>query len=517
VAYPGRILIVEDDADFADSLVELLEDDGYQVRVARAAGEVLSVLEDFEAQIALLDIRLGRESGLALIPELREIRPDLVCIVMTAFADLETAVEAVRQGAYDYLRKPFDTIALELVLQRAFKNLQLQEELSRAQRLETVGRLSAGVAHDFNNILTSILGEVGMLRFQLDKSPELSEEALRTGLDQIDGSARHAAVLTKQLLIFSRQQATHPEVVDLNEVLLGLRRMLIRFIREDIDVDLSLGPGSPSILIDLALLKQVIINLVVNAGDAMTEGGSLIIETETEPEGTGSESSGTSATARVLLRVSDTGCGIDSSFRDHIFDPFFTTKEVGEGTGLGLAMVHGIARAAGGGVRVESEPGQGTKVEVWFPLIAATPGEVAPEPAADFHEGGTETILLCEDERAVRDVLRAQLVAVGYHVLEAQSPAQALTLAESFEGDIDLLLTDMVMPGMQGTELAARLRENREGTRVLFISGHPKVGPGEDWLGDGRCGFLRKPLQAPVLLRELRELLDRDTAAQGDG
>jgi signal transduction histidine kinase/CheY-like chemotaxis protein len=381
-------------------------------------------------------------------------------------------------------------------------------ELLRAQKLDSVGRLAGGIAHDFNNLLTVINGYSARLLRELP-----SGDPLREPLAQIAGAGGQAASLTQQLLTFSRREKDEPRTVCLNALLPGLVEMLRRVIAADIEIAYAPGPGGHYVSVDRAQIEQIVMNLAINARDAMPEGGKLFIETSfakveddfsavclSVPPG-----------KYVLIAVTDTGVGMTPEVQARIFEPFFTTKGPDKGTGLGLSTVYGIARQSGGTVTVHSAPGLGTTFRVFFPAAQCAPASAdtpehgdsgAPvEPPA----GGTETVLLVEDQKDVREFIRGALEAHGYRTLDAATADDAIALASRYPAPIHLLITDMVLPGMNGVEIARRVRSLQPGVRVLRISGYT------DRLGreiDSRTPFIQKPFAEDTLLRRVRSILD---------
>ena len=344
---------------------------------------------------------------------------------------------------------------------------QSEEQLRQAQKMDAIGQLAGGVAHDFNNLLTVINGCSSALLQRV-----AGHEALSGPVAEIARAGQRAAALTYQLLAFSRRQVLTPEVLDLNAVAADSEKLLRRLIGEDIELVTVLRPALGSVRVDPGQLQQVILNLAVNARDAMPQGGTLTIETAKAEldEAYARDHPGVEPGQYVMLAVSDTGCGMDAATRSRIFEPFFTTKEPGKGTGLGLATVYGIVKQSGGHVWVYSEPGLGTTFKIYLPRVAAAAEAPArpslPEPAP----GGSETIRLVEDEDQVRALVRGVLEEAGYRVLVAGRGDEALRVAAEHVGPLDLLLTDVVMPGMSGRELAARLSGRRADLRVLYMS-----------------------------------------------
>jgi two-component system, cell cycle sensor histidine kinase and response regulator CckA len=386
---------------------------------------------------------------------------------------------------------------------RAERN-RLEQQLRQSQKMESVGLLAGGVAHDFNNLLTVILGCTDELMDLV-----VRDDASRGLLSEVDQAGRRAAELTRQLLAFSRQQVLQPRMVDLNEVVLGVTNMLRRMLGERIELVWRPGPAVDRVFADPGQLEQIIVNLAVNARDAMPEGGQLLLESYTRAAvPTGLPPKEAEPRGYAVLAVHDTGVGMDEATRERIFEPFFTTK--GElGTGLGLSTVYGIVKQSGGQVTVVSEPGKGTTFEVYLPAASAT--ALRRNPAGVLgggRLGGHESVLLVEDEPSVRRILKKILVGAGYLVLEAANAEEALRLSSERRGDVDLLLTDVVMPGKTGRQLAERLLVERPSLKVIYMSGYaPSEVPAVAGLKD-RHAFIQKPIRPVQLLSKLREVLD---------
>jgi two-component system cell cycle sensor histidine kinase/response regulator CckA len=395
----------------------------------------------------------------------------------------------------------FSKIARDITEQKG-----LEAQLRQSQKMEAVGQLAGGIAHDFNNLLTVINSYSAMVLGELDFSNYL----VRNWIEQIREAGHRAALLTRQLLMFSRQQVLEPKVLDLNEVVSNIAKLLRRLIGEDITQVLCLHPALGRVKIDPGQMEQIIMNLAVNARDAMSGGGQLTIETENvELDNVYARKHAlVQPGPYVMLAVSDTGCGMDADTQARIFEPFFTTKEPGKGTGLGLATVYGIVKQSGGNILVYSELGKGTTLKIYLPRVDKT--SELPEPGAAPAElfRGSETVLLVEDDEMVRALAQAILERYGYTVLAARNVHDALRLAQEGPGQIHLLLTDTIMPVMNGPELAKRFRSIRPETKVLFMSGYTdKVIVNTAALEPGTA-FLQKPFTPQTLTHKVREVLN---------
>jgi PAS domain S-box-containing protein len=384
---------------------------------------------------------------------------------------------------------------------------RLEDQLRQAQKMEAVGRLAGGIAHDFNNILTAILGTTQLI---LRDIPATQPE-LRQDVEEIRKAATRAADLTRQLLAYSRRQVLAPKIIDLNTVVSGMNAMLRRLIGEDIRLITDLHSALPAVKADPGQLEQVLLNLAVNARDAMPRGGTVTISTNVEVLAAGAVAPNLPDQSGRFVRVTvtDTGTGMTPETRAHLFEPFFTTKEVGKGTGLGLATVYGIVKQSGGYVVVDSELGRGTSLRIYLPAVAeaAAPPEAAPPPSPEQWRG-SETLLLVEDEEAVRTFARRALEDSGYRVLLAGSGNDAIELARSHEGPIHLLLTDVVMPGLSGRELAELLLAERPDVRVIYTSGYTDDETVRHGVREAETAFLQKPFTPEELGRRIREVLD---------
>ena len=379
-----------------------------------------------------------------------------------------------------------------------------QNELRQVQRLDAIGKLAGGVAHDFNNLLTVVLGAADVAIEELPLG-----HPIRRKLDLIRQASTSAANLTRQLLAFSRKQLLQPQVLDVKQIVNRTQHLLARLIGDNISMRISVEPSLGYICADPGQIEQVILNLVVNARDAMPKGGCLSIEARNADldESYKQEHQQAIPGRYVVIAVEDSDCGMDTETQAKMFDPFFTTKEFGKGTGLGLATVYGIVKQSGGYIWVYSELGKGTIFKVYLPRTEQTPQQAAPSQTTQVTLRGCETILLAEDSESLREVAREYLESVGYTVLEAGSGAEVLQKAGDFAGKIHLLLTDVVMPEMSGPELVTRLVSLRPETKVIFTSGYTDDAVTRQGVFDPAVAFIQKPYRPKMLARKIREVL----------
>jgi PAS domain S-box-containing protein len=395
-------------------------------------------------------------------------------------------------------------VAAVATLQDITERKELEDQFRQSQKMEAVGRLAGGVAHDFNNLLTIIGGYSQMV---FDSLPP--KDRIRQDVEAIIDASNRATALTRQLLTFSRRQLAQPKVLDVNRLLARMNRVLRRVIGEDLELKLDLGQGLGRIKIDPAQLEQVIMNLVVNARDAMPKGGQLSIQTSGVEMSAGSHRKLKLADGHYLqISVSDTGCGMSPETKSHLFEPFFTTKPKGKGTGLGLSTVYGIVKQCGGEIEVDTEPGKGSTFRIYLPLSEAPAMVSSHVRSTGLNLKGTETILLVEDEAEVRRFARELLTRQGYAILEAASGPDALRLWKRHRGAVDLLLTDVIMPQMSGRELADELKALRPDLKVLFMSGYTDDVIAQHGILDLATEFLQKPFTHETLGRKVREVLD---------
>jgi len=393
-----------------------------------------------------------------------------------------------------------------VVAQDISERQHLEEQLRQAQKMEAVGRLAGGVAHDFNNLLMVIKGHTELLLGSLHQG-----DPARRKIEQIEKSADRATGLTRQLLAFSRMQVLQPRAINLNSIVEEMGKLIPRLIGEDIELAIHTTPALGTIRADASQMEQIIMNLAVNARDAMPKGGKLIIETSNaDLDGAYKQVHPVVKPGRyVLLAVSDTGVGMDAETQAHIFEPFFTTKEQGKGTGLGLSTVYGVVKQSGGFIWVYSELGKGATFKIYLPRVEGTVEEVSHTAATAQVMRGTETILLSEDEQDVREVAREFLESAGYTVLLAANGSEALKRAEEFAGPIHLVLTDMIMPGITGSELVRRLRKPRPDFGVIYMSGYSEQAAAEATSAEPSSSVLTKPFSRAALLRAVRDVLQR--------
>jgi signal transduction histidine kinase/ActR/RegA family two-component response regulator len=410
--------------------------------------------------------------------QLRELQADLEGRVEARTADLQLSNEALQRS---------------------------ETQLRQAQKLEAIGQLAGGVAHDFNNLLTAIMGYGQLLMNRVDPG-----STARRDVDEILRAADRAAALTRQLLAFSRRQVLEPKVLDLNAAITETDKMLRRLIGEDIDLVTVPSPKLGRVKVDPGQIVQVLMNLVVNARDAMPEGGKLTIETANVELGAEyvRERPDVKAGPYVMLAVSDTGIGMSRETAARVFEPFFTTKEPGKGTGLGLSTVHGIVKQSGGHVELYSEPGEGTTFKIYLPRVEDLVELETTSPAPVGRSEGNEVLLLVEDEDSIRRAMRESLELLGYLVLEAKDGSQAITYCERRGQPIDLIITDVVMPLMSGPEMVQRVIAVRPELRALFVSGYADHALVHRGLRTARSAFLQKPFTPERLARKVRELLD---------
>jgi two-component system, cell cycle sensor histidine kinase and response regulator CckA len=512
-----RVLLIEDNEDDACLIREMLmekEDAGIVLVWVDRLGSGLTRLAENTSDLVLLDLSLPDSHGLETFDLVQGCAQDVPIVVLTGLDDEVTANQAVRRGAQDYLVKGrLDGTLLARAARYAVERKQSEKalreseaRLRQSQKMEGIGQLAGGIAHDFNNLLTVInsysdmlLGEVGV------ESP-----FVRNGLGQIKEAGHRAASLTRQLLAFTRQQVLEPKILDLNESVSTMAKLLRRLIGEDIALVLCPHPALGRVKVDPGQVEQVIMNLAVNARDAMPGGGQLTIETTNVEVGRidADQHPSIDPGSYVMLEVRDTGCGMGADTQAHIFEPFFTTKGLGKGTGLGLATVYGIVKQSGGSIGVSSALGQGTTFKIYLPRIEGVAERLEPISTPNVPLRGSETILLVEDEEMVRGLAQAILALNGYTVLAAKSVTDALRFAQEELQPIHLLLTDTIMPGMNGPELAQQVLAMRPAMKVLFMSGYTDKVLSSTTAWEPGTAFLQKPFTPQTLGDKVREILE---------
>ena len=518
---PGvlRLLMIEDSADDAELALRELKRGGFDVRAERVetAEALASALQAHPWDIVLSDYSLPHLTAPEAIALFKKEDLDIPFVIVSGTVGEDVAVAALKLGAHDYIVKGnltrlVPTVERELREkedQRARRRAEEMLEKTRlqllhAQKMEAVGRLASGVAHDFNNVLSVILSYAEMLVSGLKDG-----DPMRTDLGEIVKAGHRAADLTRQLLAFSRQQVLEPRAIDANHLLGEMERTIERLLGAGIEVTLLREPRLGRVWADPGQIERVIVNLVVNAGDAMPEGGKLTIETRNVEldQDYASQHHGVTPGSFVLLCVTDTGVGMDRETQTRVFEPFFTTKAPGKGTGLGLSTVFGIVEQSGGHVWVYSEPGVGSAFKVYLPRTdVELVSQSSPPPSQESFDG-KETVLLVEDDEPVRSVVCGILRRRGYRVLEAPNAGEALLVCEGHPARIDLLMTDVVLPRMSGRQLAERLCALRPEMRVLFVSGYADEAVLQHGILESGVEFLQKPLTPDGVARKVREVL----------
>ena len=514
-----RVLIVDDEKDFVLSLADILESYDYIVETAHNGKGAKDKIKEFQAEVALLDLRLGRENGINLIFELKETAPKLLPVVMTAYATTDNAIEALQEGAYDYLRKPLNPMDLLATLDRCFERLRLEREkdaaeearrrlesqLQQAQKMESIGTLAGGISHDFNNSLQAILGYTQMLLMETEKMDYIHSRLL-----QIEKAALRASELTHQLLAFSRKVESQLRPVDLNHEVIQIERLFQRTILKMINIELNLGEGIKIISADPSQIEQMLMNLAINARDALGEEGRITIKTEnaTIDQAYCNNHFGVIPGDYVLLTFSDTGHGMDENTLERIFEPFFTTKEPGKGTGLGLPMVYGLIKKHKGHIECTSKPGEGTCFKLFFPSIIEAVKKISDQDEEKSIPGGKETILLIDDEALVRELGEHMLTKFGYNVLTAPGGENGLHIYRDKKDDISLVILDIIMPVMGGMRCLAEILKIKPDAKIIIASGYSAEGNRKNVMELGAKGFINKPFNVSEMLVAVREVLD---------
>jgi two-component system, cell cycle sensor histidine kinase and response regulator CckA len=524
---PLRLLLIEDSEDDAFLLIRELRNGGFDPAVVRvdAAPAMRAELDKRTWDLVIADYNMPRFSGIEALELVKSTGLDLPFIIVSGAIGEETAVGAMRAGAHDYIMK--DNLArLIPAINRELREAQMrgdrrrveaekeriQAQLIQSQRMEAIGVMSGGIAHDFNNLLTAILGSTELAMGMVEESNPLWEE-----LNQIQIAAMRASGLTRQLLLFSRKQKMEFVPINVNHIIQNSIKLLQRMIGEDIRIVTLLEPDPFSVKADRGSLELSIMNLALNARDAMPGGGVLTIRTENAEFG--ESDSRTTPEARpgrfIRLSVVDTGIGIDPKTQTHIFDPFFSTKGVGQGTGLGLSVVHGIVKQHSGWISVSSRPGEGAAFVIYLPAIALRPQVESKEKISiDAFRGGGERILIVEDEIHVLNYASKALRMNGYTVFSAHDVKEALELFEAERGEFDLILCDVVLPDRNGLELAEELRSRRPELKILMSSGYIGYKSRVNPIRKEGFPFLAKPYTLIDLLRTVQESIRGKTESE---
>ncbi len=505
------VLIIEDVEDDAALVIRELKKGGFELVTERVqtAHELEQALSKQTWDVLLSDYSLPQFSAPTALSMLKERGFDLPFIIISGTISDKAAVDAMKSGAHDYIMKD-NTARLVPVIERELREAEVRRERKRleqqflqAQKMEAVGNLAGGIAHDFNNMLTVISGYSQLILNRL--SPN---DAIRSQVEEIKKATDKAASLSRQLLLFSKTHVFERKPINLNAIVLDMEKMLLRLIGENIELVTNLEPSLANILADHGQMEQVIMNLVVNARDAMPKGGKLIIETtnvkldETYAASHLYVTPGTYA----MLAITDSGIGMNKETLAHIFEPFYTTKE--HGTGLGLSTVYGIVKNNDGHIWVYSELGSGTTFKIYFP-ISGKKEEVEIKPQiAKLPTTGTETILVVEDDDGLCALVREVLHLSSYKVIVARNGQEAINLAEGHKGPIHVMVTDVVMVGIGGRELADRLESSHPEMKVLYMSGYTKKGAIEEKILDAGVEFIQKPFAPDQLIQKIRDILD---------
>ena len=508
-----RILLVDDDPQ-ATALIEMaLADSTFEreVDVVATAAAGLDRIKSDQHDIYLVDQQLPDGTGLDLIRDAKASGIDKPFIMLTGHGSGALDEAALREGAADYVEKHMVSAQLERSIRYALRGWQSarllhdrDEQLRQAQKMEAIGRLSGGVAHDFNNLLTAIIGYTDLIAERADGDTARDVAEIRKAADR-------AASLTRQLLAFSRKQFLNPTVLDLHDTVSGLLQMLPRVIGEHIHTTVRMADDLSRVKADASQMEQVLVNLVLNARDAMPMGGDLTIETANvilDEERRTSENLALPLGKYAMLAVTDTGVGMDAATKARAFEPFFTTKPKGKGTGFGLATVYGIVDQSGGGIAMSTAPGRGTSIRIYLPATDAAAERPRTMSTTPGEASGTETILLVEDNDAVRDLSVNALRRRGYTVYEARNAEEAIHWAVSAGIKPQLLVTDVVMPGLSGPNLAARLLQQNPRLRVLYMSGYTDDATSVHGAFWGGVPLLQKPFTPAKLAERVRLALD---------
>jgi two-component system, cell cycle sensor histidine kinase and response regulator CckA len=509
-----RILHLEDDPNDVELVHSMLEDGGIhcQTTTVQTRPDFAAALARGETDLVISDFALPAFDGLSALDMTRAQYPELPFIIVSGTLGEELAIESLKRGATDYVLKERLSRLVPAVI-RARKEAEersqrrrLEAQFIEAQKMEVIGQLAGGVAHDFNNIIAIIMGYSDLMMLKLGPN-----DALKGNLEAIRMAAERAAGLTRQLLVFSRKQTVQPVVLDLSEVVSGMEKMLQRLIDENIELTFTLGAETGRIKADPGYVGQVLMNLVVNARDAMPHGGKLSVATGnvTLDEHYARLHAGVTPGNYVIFSVSDTGTGMSDEVQARLFEAFFTTKPKGKGTGLGLVTCQTIVQQSGGHMDVASEVGKGTTFQVYFPRVDLPLDAAAGSTSTKPLPRGTETLLVVEDEPAVRQLAGTVLETQGYKVLTAMNGQEGLRVAREHKGGpLRLVVTDVIMPQMGGKAMAEWLKSSYPDLKILFTSGYTENAIAHHGVLDLGIDFLPKPYTPSALTRKVREMLD---------
>lgn len=508
---PLKVLHLEDDPRDREIVRETLEAEGIrcEIECVDTREAFIDALGHDGLDLILADYRLPSFDGLSALEIAKEKLPGVPFIIVSGSMGEDPAIESLRQGATDYVLKHRMSRLRSAVL-RAMREVDeraekaaLQKQLLTAQRMEAVGTLAGGIAHDFNNSLTGILGFSELLKIHLAGN----ETAIRD-LDEIMRCAERASTLTRQLLTFARRQVMDPVNLNVNVVVDEVMKLIRKLMGERVEVKAILEEGLPTVRADRGQLEQVLMNLCINSRDAMPAGGQILVETTSEVLGEEYVSRNPYAVPGpyTVLAITDTGIGMDEEVQRRAFEPFFTTKALEKGTGLGLSVVYGIVKQHNGFINLYSEPGRGTTFRVYLPAVKAAPDVVA-HVSREPIRGGTETVLVAEDEEWIRELIERVLVDLGYKVVLASDGQEAVEASKS-RTDLSLAILDVVMPRMGGKEAFEAIKRNRPEIKVIFMSGYSANAIHESFVLKPGVPFLQKPFGVTVLARKVREVLD---------
>ena len=508
-----HVLVVDDDEIMRGAARESLAEAGFLVSEAENGVRALQALENLRPDIILLDVMMPEMDGFATARAVRQLPGCEVVpiLIMTALDDLDSINRAYEAGATDFITKPINWVILVQrvrYMTRAVRMIneqkRLKEELQQAQKLEAVATLAGGVAHDFNNLLQSIQGFSEVLLFG-----KKNDDPIFPALNRIMATVKRGGELTRQLLTYSRKIKSEKRPIQLNDQVRQTHQLLQRTIPKMIAIELRLEKDLKMVNADWVQMEQVLMNLAINARDAMPDGGRLVIETANVrlPEKHSGTQSMSTAREGILLSVSDTGHGMDKATLEQIFEPFFSTKAPGKGTGLGLSMVHGIVKNHDGRITCRSTPGEGTCFQIHLPAVEPVP-EKKPAAETRRYQGGNETILLVDDDENILNAGQERLESAGYKVRTASGGEMALKVRGQEPGKIDLVLLDLIMPGMGGARCLQELLQTDPGAKVVIISGYSPDDQTLQAIQSSIRGFLRKPYTGEQLLGTVREVLD---------